>query len=135
MFRLGFMILINLWQGLFMIIILPTDMLTILQIKTIAKLFALTLVHQHALVTIGMISLATLHLECSLGVVITASHNPPSYNGYKLKGSFGLVETPRCLFLGANTQHVIKSESPLVADAVTLQRLTNTEIKNESKIF
>ena len=34
-------------------------------------------------------------------------------------------------FLGVNTQHVIKSESPLVADAVTLQRLTNTEFKTQ----
>lgn len=36
-----------------------------------------------------MISLACVQLECSLGVVMTASHNPASYNGYKLKGHFG----------------------------------------------
>ncbi len=36
-----------------------------------------------------MISLGTLRLKASLGVVITASHNPASYNGYKLKGNYG----------------------------------------------
>ena len=36
-----------------------------------------------------MISLGVKELKASLGVVITASHNPPDYNGYKLKGSFG----------------------------------------------
>ena len=36
-----------------------------------------------------MISLATKKLNASVGVVITASHNPPSYNGYKLKGHYG----------------------------------------------
>jgi len=35
------------------------------------------------------ISYGTVSLNANLGVVITASHNPPSYNGYKLKGSFG----------------------------------------------
>lgn len=36
-----------------------------------------------------MISLACVQLETSLGVVMTASHNPPEYNGYKLKAHYG----------------------------------------------
>jgi len=40
-------------------------------------------------VTTPMISLGVLKEKANLGVVITASHNPPSYNGYKLKGDFG----------------------------------------------
>ena len=36
-----------------------------------------------------MISLATKQLNASVGIVITASHNPPSYNGFKLKGNYG----------------------------------------------
>jgi len=40
-------------------------------------------------VSTPMISLGTVTLKASLGIVITASHNPPSYNGYKLKGYYG----------------------------------------------
>lgn len=40
-------------------------------------------------VSTPMVSLGAVKLGCSLGVVITASHNPPSYNGYKLKSQFG----------------------------------------------
>src|SRR3954464_1049652 len=40
-------------------------------------------------VSTPMVSLGTKTLGASLGVIITASHNPPSYNGYKLKGHFG----------------------------------------------
>ena len=40
-------------------------------------------------VSTPMVSLAVVKTSADLGVVITASHNPPSYNGYKLKSSFG----------------------------------------------
>ena len=40
-------------------------------------------------VSTPMISMGTLRLKCDLGIVITASHNPPSYNGFKLKGAYG----------------------------------------------
>lgn len=41
-----------------------------------------------------MISLGVTKLGADLGVVITASHNPPSYNGFKLKSSYGGPSIP-----------------------------------------
>jgi len=46
-------------------------------------------------VSTPMISLGVLKLGAQQGVVITASHNPPSYNGYKLKGAHGGPSSPR----------------------------------------
>jgi len=40
------------------------------------------------------ISYAVLHKEASAGVMITASHNAPRYNGLKLKASFGGAALP-----------------------------------------
>ncbi len=40
-------------------------------------------------VSTPMISLGASRLGCELGVILTASHNPPSYNGYKLKSKHG----------------------------------------------
>lgn len=41
-----------------------------------------------------MISFGVLELGAQQGVVITASHNPPTYNGYKLKGAHGGPSNP-----------------------------------------
>ena len=40
-------------------------------------------------VSTPMISLAARDIGCEVGVIITASHNPPAYNGYKLKSKYG----------------------------------------------
>ena len=40
-------------------------------------------------VSTPMISLGTVKLKADLGIIITASHNPPEYNGFKLKGNYG----------------------------------------------
>ena len=40
-------------------------------------------------VSTPMISLGCVKYKTQLGVIITASHNPPAYNGYKIKASYG----------------------------------------------
>jgi phosphomannomutase len=40
-------------------------------------------------VSTPMVSLGVVKNKANLGVIITASHNPPDYNGFKLKGYFG----------------------------------------------
>lgn len=43
----------------------------------------------NSIVTTPMISLLTKMENAAGGIVITASHNPPKYNGFKIKGDFG----------------------------------------------
>ena len=40
-------------------------------------------------VTTPMVSLGVVEQGADLGIVITASHNPPSYNGFKIKAHYG----------------------------------------------
>ncbi|HYX06815.1 MAG TPA: hypothetical protein VE912_08800 [Bacteroidales bacterium] len=60
--------------------------------ETVAKVLAskgIKVFIAEGFVSTPMVSLGILHHQASMGVVITASHNPPEYNGYKLKGPFG----------------------------------------------
>lgn len=57
-----------------------------------------------------MVSLGVLQHQASQGVVITASHNPPEYNGFKLKGPHG----------GPSTTKTIAEVEALIADEVTI---------------
>lgn len=44
-----------------------------------------------------MVSLGTHRLKADLGIIITASHNPPLYNGYKLKATHGGPASPEVI--------------------------------------
>jgi phosphomannomutase len=61
-------------------------------------------------VSTPMVSLAVLLLKAQQGVVITASHNPPSYNGFKLKGSHG----------GPSSPDVIAAVEAKIPDEITI---------------
>ena len=66
--------------------------------ETAAKVFAsqgIKVLLAKNFVSTPMVSLGAVHFNASLGVVLTASHNPPSYNGYKLKGGFGGPLSPK----------------------------------------
>jgi phosphomannomutase len=49
---------------------------------------------ENTFVSTPMISLGTVRKHASAGIIITASHNPPSYNGYKIKANYGGPATP-----------------------------------------
>lgn len=72
-------------------------------------------------VSTPMVSLAVFKYQAGLGVVITASHNPPSYNGYKLKAKYGGPSIPSEV---SQVELLIPDESPI--QMKSLDELENT---------
>lgn len=69
-------------------------------------------------VSTPMVSYTTVKEKCALGVVLTASHNPPSYNGYKLKGSFGGPLSPEHV---QEVEDIIPDASNIDLDSINLK--------------
>jgi phosphomannomutase len=72
-------------------------------------------------VSTPMVSYACAKYDAYIGVVLTASHNPPSYNGYKLKAYYGGP-------LGPEEVQVVEDmipESPKDYSALTWEDLIN----------
>ncbi|MEM9076100.1 MAG: phospho-sugar mutase [Bacteroidota bacterium] len=67
--------------------------------KTVAEIFAANGIHVYLfskLRTTPELSFAVRHLGCQVGIVLTASHNPPEYNGYKVYwGDGGQIVPPQ----------------------------------------
>lgn len=76
---------------------------------------------------VPMLSFAVRYLGCTAGVVLTASHNPPEYNGYKVYWADGAqVVAPR-------DKGIIK-EVNAVTDFGQIQRMDRKEAE-EKKLF
>ncbi|MDD3401505.1 MAG: phospho-sugar mutase [Eubacteriales bacterium] len=58
--------------------------------------------------SVPQLSFTIRHLGCSAGIVITASHNPPKYNGYKVYWSHGGQVAPK--EANAITEYIRKVE-------------------------
>lgn len=68
-------------------------------------------------VSTPMVSLGVLKMNASIGVVITASHNPPSYNGFKLKSEFGGPLSPEKV---QEIEDIIPAEHGLNLERISL---------------
>ena len=73
-------------------------------------------------VSTPMVSLGVVKESANLGVVITASHNPPTYNGYKLKGDFGGPLLPDKI---SEVEKLIPEINNIDLDKINFQSLVN----------
>ncbi|MCI1882765.1 MAG: phospho-sugar mutase [Sporolactobacillus sp.] len=74
-----------------------------------------------------ILSFAVRYLHTFAGVVITASHNPPQYNGYKVYDQFGGQVPPK---EADEVTHYVES----VADELTVEVGDEAELKNKDLI-
>ena len=72
------------------------------------------------------LSYAVRHLQTLAGIMITASHNPAAYNGYKVYGEDGGQMPPKDA--DALTEFVRQVENPLAVDVVTKEELEQSAL-------
>lgn len=69
-------------------------------------------------VSTPMVSLGARNYGADLGIVLTASHNPPSYNGYKLKAGYGGPLSPEAI---AEIEPMIPDTCSVAIDTLKLE--------------
>jgi phosphomannomutase len=88
--------------------------------ETAVKVFLTQGIHvrmSRGFVSTPMISLAAKQFGCQIGVILTASHNPPSYNGFKLKAYFG---GPLAPWHVQEVEDIIPDECPINYNSVSI---------------
>ncbi|OOB79354.1 MAG: phosphoglucomutase [Epulopiscium sp. Nuni2H_MBin001] len=94
--------------------------------KETALVFAANGIHAYlyeSLRAVPQLSFALRELNCDAGVVITASHNPPEYNGYKVYGNDGAQ-------VSAPYDTMIIDEVNKITDFGTIKTMTEEEAKS-----
>lgn len=76
-------------------------------------------------VSTPMVSLGARNYKANLGIIITASHNPPEYNGYKLKASYGGPLTPEHI---AEIELLIPETSITPLDSIKLADFETSQL-------
>ena len=71
-------------------------------------------------VSTPMVSMGTVEKKADLGIIITASHNPPEYNGFKLKGSYGGPLIPEKV---QEIEDIIPEKNPVNLDVIFVEDL------------
>ncbi len=71
--------------------------------------FGIKVIYDKNFASTPMVSLGVVKMKADMGIVITASHNPPSYNGFKLKSAYGGPTIPKDI---ADVETIIP-DSPL----------------------
>ena len=74
-------------------------------------------------VSTPMVSLAIIKKKAAAGVMITASHNPPGWNGFKIKGDFG----------GSALVSDIKKIERILANIIASGKVTKSRTVDELK--
>ncbi|MDI6803236.1 MAG: phosphoglucomutase/phosphomannomutase family protein [Bacteroidota bacterium] len=83
-----------------------------------------------------MISLLTKKLNAAAGIVITASHNPPRYSGYKIKGEFGGPAFPETIDkVEEQLAQILKIEFALKKSLSTLAAEGKIEYIDMTKMY
>lgn len=99
--------------------------------ETVAKVMAhygITVHLAKGFVSTPMVSLGAERLKADLGIIITASHNPPAYNGYKLKGPYGGPLLPEKT---DEVEKLIEDKATVNTDSISMKELEEKGLVKE----
>lgn len=83
--------------------------------KVLAQNGVRVLWDQNDFVSTPMVSLGTLQNAAHAGIILTASHNPPAYNGFKIKAQYGGPAIPSMISV---VESLIPDEVPAITHPI-----------------